>query len=96
MKPSTALLSHRIALRELAARHRLGSPRVFGSVIHGTDRDDSDLDVLVEPTEQTTLFTLTRFAQEAEVLTGVRVDVVTPGSLPADIRDQVTLEAQAI
>jgi len=33
-------------------------PRVFGSVLTGTDDEDSDLDLLVDPTEHTSLLTL--------------------------------------
>jgi predicted nucleotidyltransferase len=29
--------------------------RVFGSVLHGDDTEDSDLDLLVEPISETTL-----------------------------------------
>lgn len=55
MRPSQALESNRAAIRDIAARHRVRGVRVFGSVVRGTDTDGSDLDLLVEPTEQTTL-----------------------------------------
>jgi predicted nucleotidyltransferase len=45
----------------------------------GDDRDGSDLDILVEPTEVTTLFDLAGLKLELEALLGVRVDVATPG-----------------
>lgn len=35
-------------------------PRVFGSVVAGTDAEDSDLDLLVDPAPTTTLLTLAR------------------------------------
>jgi uncharacterized protein len=60
MKPSEALAAHRDQLRELVSRHGLTCPRVFGSVLSGTDTDQSDLDLLVDATETTTLFTLAR------------------------------------
>jgi predicted nucleotidyltransferase len=47
MKPSEALQAHRAELRQLASRHGVLSPRVFGSVVHSEDRDGSNLDLLV-------------------------------------------------
>jgi predicted nucleotidyltransferase len=55
MRPSVALKLHRDSIREIALRHRVKNVRVFGSVLHGNDTEDSDLDLLVEPTDETTL-----------------------------------------
>jgi predicted nucleotidyltransferase len=38
----------RNAVREVVGRFRTANPRVFGSVLHGTDRDGSDIDLLVD------------------------------------------------
>ena len=56
MKPSGLLNLHRNQVRDIAMRHRVASVKVFGSVLHGSDTEGSDLDLLVEPTAQTTLF----------------------------------------
>jgi uncharacterized protein len=48
MKPSAALDLKRAAVREAAGRFRAANPRIFGSVLHGTDVDGSDLDLLVD------------------------------------------------
>jgi predicted nucleotidyltransferase len=93
MKPSDALRLHRAGLRDIIARHAALRPRVFGSVIHGDDTEGSDLDLLVEPTSRTTLMTLAAIQIEAQRLLGVRVDVLTPKSLPERIRERVLLEA---
>jgi predicted nucleotidyltransferase len=58
MRPSEALAAHREALRQLIRRYNVAHPRVFGSVLTGQDTEASDLDLLVEPVEGTTLFTL--------------------------------------
>jgi len=47
MKPSIVLDLKRSAVREAASRFRTVNPRIFGSVLHGTDKDGSDLDMLV-------------------------------------------------
>jgi predicted nucleotidyltransferase len=66
---------------------------VFGSAIRGGDTEDSDLDLLVDPSPHTTLMTLAAIQLEAERLLGVHVDVLTPKSLPKKFRDRVLLEA---
>lgn len=48
MRPSVVLDMKRSAVREAVGRFRAANPRVFGSVLHGTDRDGSDLDLLVD------------------------------------------------
>ncbi len=93
MRPSEALRIHRARLRELIARHAASRPRVFGSTVHGDDTDGSDLDLLVDPTPETTLLTLAAIQQEAQVLLGVPVDVLTPGSLPARSRERILRDA---
>ena len=58
MKPSIALHQNRAAIRAVVERHRAHNARVFGSVVHGNDQEDSDLDILIEPTRDTTLLDL--------------------------------------
>ena len=96
MKPSEALKKHRVQLREIVARNGALRPRVFGSAIRGDDTDASDLGLLVEPTATTTLMTLAAIQIEAEHLLGVRVDVLTPRSLPMRYRAAVLREAQPV
>ena len=58
MKPSLALQANRAAIRRIVAAHRATNPRVFGSVLYGADTEGSDLDLLVDPLEGSTLFDL--------------------------------------
>ena len=55
MRPSVVLDMKRSAVREAVGRFRAANPRVFGSVLHGTDRDGSDLDLLVDALPGATL-----------------------------------------
>ena len=96
MKPSEALAIHRAELRRLVRSHDLTHPRVFGSVLTGTDTDESDLDLLVDPSASTTLFTLARLEHQAEELLKVRVSVLTPGFLSLKFRDRVLEQAQPL
>ncbi|WP_373789597.1 nucleotidyltransferase family protein [Delftia acidovorans] len=96
MRPSVVLDMNRSAVREMASRFRTANPRVFGSVLHGTDRDGSDLDLLVDALPGATLFDLGGLQDELESLLGLGVDLLTPGDLPLKFRAQVLAEAQPI
>ena len=80
MKPSEALATHGAELRELVSRYDVKHPRIFGSVLTGTDDEESDLDMLVDATAMTSLFTLGGQQEEAQKLLGVPVQVLTPGT----------------
>lgn len=96
MHPSIALQTHRDAIREIALRHWVKNVRVFGSVLHGDDTEDSDLDLLVDPTPETTLFDIGAIRYELKELLGVAVDVLTPRALPDKFRDSVLHEAEPV
>jgi uncharacterized protein len=96
MKPSIALNLHRARIRQIALAHRVTNPRVFGSVARGEDTENSDLDILVDPTQQTSLFDIGAIRVELLNLLGVSVDVVTPNALPEKFRSQVIFEAIAV
>ena len=93
MKPSHALEKHRNAIRIVVARYRARNARVFGSVLHGDDNDGSDLDILVDPTPETTMFDIGAIRHELLQILGVPVDILTPNALPDHIREQVLAEA---
>jgi len=96
MRPSIALENQRIAIREAVGRFRAANPRVFGSVLHGTDRDGSDIDLLVDVLPGATLFDLGGLQVELEDLLGLKVDLLTPADLPPKFREQVLAEARPV
>ena len=96
MKPSEALHSHRDAIRQVVHTYRARNARVFGSVVRGADTDQSDLDLLVDPTADTSLLDIGAMRYELHKLLGVPVDVVTPNALPAKFRAAVIAEAQPV
>lgn len=93
MKPSQALVLHRAAIRAVVEADRARNARVFGSVAHGLDTDHSDLDILIDPTPETTLFDIGAIRLELHALLGVPVDVLTPNALPDQFRLGVMSEA---
>jgi len=96
MKPSETLKTHRDAIRRVVLQHHALNPRSFGSVLHGSDSDESDLDLLIDPTPETTLLDIAKITVELEALLGVSVDVLTPKALPEKFREQVLAEAVSI
>lgn len=93
MKPSEALDSNRIVIRRVVESHRARNARVFGSVLYGLDTEGSDLDILVDPTAETTLMDVAAIQVELQRLLGVSVDVLTPKALPDAFRNRVLSEA---
>jgi uncharacterized protein len=96
MKPSVALHANRASIRSVVERHRARNARVFGSVLRGDDHEGSDLDILIDPTSETTLFDIGAIRHELLQLLGVQVDVLTPNALPESFRAKVIAEARPI
>ena len=96
MKPSAALDQQRQAVRAAAERFRAANVRVFGSALHGTDRDGSDLDLLVGALPGATLFDLGGLQLELQEMLGVTVDLCTPGDLPQRLREKILAEARPV
>ena len=96
MRPSIALQENRAAIRSVVERYRARNARVFGSVLHGDDQEGSDLDILIDPTPDTTMFDIGAIRHELLQLLGVPVDVLTPNALPESFRAQVIAEARPV
>jgi hypothetical protein len=96
MRPSEILPKYRETIRQLVLQAGMANPRVFGSVLRGEDSDDSDLDILVDPAPRASLLDLAGLQMEIEARTGVKVDLLTPNSLPAKFRQRVLDEAEPV
>ncbi|KZC95278.1 XRE family transcriptional regulator [Clavibacter tessellarius] len=80
---------------EVAARRRLSDVRVFGSVARGDATAGSDVDLLVHPAPDASLFDLAGFMAEVTELLGLHVDVVSDrGTGP--VMDRIRTEAVAL
>lgn len=93
MKPSVLLQKYRDQIHQIALRHRVSEIKVFGSVVRGDDHDGSDLDLLVEPTAETSMFDIGGIQFEVSQLLGIEVDVLTPRALPESFKATVLAEA---
>ena len=96
MRPSVVLDMKRSAVREVVGHFRTANPRVFGAVLHGTDHDGSDIDLLVDALPGATLLDLGGLQDELESLLGIGVDLLTPGDQPPKFRAKVLAEAQPV
>lgn len=96
MRPSVALHLKQSAVRDAVSRYPTANLRVFGSVLHGTDRDGSDLDLLVDALPGSTLLDLGGLQEELSSLLDVHVDLLTPTDLPPKFRTKVLAEAQPV
>ncbi|MGO9437250.1 MAG: nucleotidyltransferase family protein [Terracidiphilus sp.] len=96
MKPSEALPKHREIIRQLVLQAGMANPRVFGSVVRGEDTDGSDLDILVDPAPRASLLTMVRLQDQLEDVTGIKIDLRTPGELHPRFRERVLAEAASL
>ena len=83
-------------LRELCQRHSIRRLSLFGSVLRGTDRPDSDIDLLVEflPGSVPGLLGLAAIEEDLSKLLGRPVDLRTPQDLSPHFRAEVTRLAE--
>jgi predicted nucleotidyltransferase len=79
-------------LPELSERYRVSSLGLFGSYVRGTQRTDSDLDVLVTFDELPSLFRLIELENELSDQLGVKVDLVLRDSLKPRIGERIRRE----
>jgi len=93
MRPSEILPLHRDAIRRIVLDSGMANPRLFGSVVHGDDAENSDLDILVDPSPETSLLDIAKLQIELEATVGIKVDLRTPKFLPTTFRDKVLAEA---
>lgn len=74
------------------------SVALFGSYISGTPGKDSDVDVLVQFTEDARIgfFEYVQIQRNMAVALGLQVDLVTPEALSKYIKPQVLKEAEIV
>jgi predicted nucleotidyltransferase len=85
------------ALAELCQRHQIRKLSLFGSMLKGTARPDSDVDLLVEflPDARPTLLDMAQIEIElSQLLDGRRVDLRTAQDLSRYFRDEVVRTAE--
>lgn len=77
---------------QLQRRYPIRQMGVFGSYVHGNQREDSDLDVLVELGDGIGLIELIGLKQELSDAIGLNVDLVTKDALKPRIGRRILSE----
>ncbi|HET9648167.1 MAG TPA: helix-turn-helix domain-containing protein [Microlunatus sp.] len=93
VRPSARLQQHRESIRALVAEHHAAAPRVFGSVARGDDEPGSDVDLLVDFSDEASLLDEVGLRLALTDLLQVEVDVIAADSLRGPIRERVLREA---
>ena len=86
------------ALSVLCRRYQVRELALFGSTVRGEQREDSDLDFLVEfePQAHIGFLALSELSRELSALMRRPVDLVPKAGLKKTIREQVLAEAEII
>lgn len=77
-------------------RYGVKRTAVFGSFVRGEEREDSDIDILVEFEGEKSLLDLAGLKIELEEKLGRKVDVLTYNSLHPLLRDRILSEQKVI
>lgn len=88
----------RRAVQESPYRDDIRFVALFGSQIHGTAGDESDVDVLIDfdPRATIGLFEFIEIQEQLSEALGMKVDLLTPQALSKYFRDDVLREAEPV
>lgn len=96
MRPSELLKTKRQEIKEIINRYNVTNPRVFGSVLSGTDAEGSDLDLLVDILPNTTYMDIGGLQVDLTEFLDIEVDVLTAGAIHKKFRQEIIDAAQPI
>ena len=96
MTPLELLQERKDDIRQIAAKHGAYNIRVFGSVVRGEARPESDIDLLIEKGPTTSSWFPAGLVLELEEMLGRRVEIVTEKALNPHLRDRVLREAVSL
>jgi len=77
-------------------RYEVKRASVFGSFVRGEEKEDSDIDILVEFEGEKSLFDLAGLKIELEEVLKRKVDVLTYNSLHPLLKDRIMAEQREI
>ena len=96
MRPSLLLAQKRDEALALLAQGGAANPRLFGSVLRGTDGPGSDIDILVDGPVGASLAWSEALAEQLSELLGAPVDVLTESGMAQKLRGHVPQEARPL
>jgi uncharacterized protein len=87
------LQQQKASILDIANRYHAVNIRVFGSVIRGEEREDSDIDLLVDFLPGSTLLDQVGLIDALSTKLGRKVDIVSERALNKYLRQRVLQEA---
>ena len=93
MNKKALLQANRDEIIRIAAGRDARHVRVFGSVVRGEERPESDIDFLMEFGPNTSLLDHAALIRELEELLGCKVDVVNDRAIKDRLREPILREA---
>ncbi|MFA5770196.1 MAG: nucleotidyltransferase family protein [Patescibacteria group bacterium] len=70
-------------------KHNISKAALFGSIVTGKMRNDSDIDLLIDMPKDSSLFDLLRVKIDLEEQLGRRVDLVQYKAIKSRLRDEI-------
>ncbi len=83
-------------IKRIARRHGASNVRIFGSYLHGTQKEESDIDLLIDLDPGRGLFDLVALKRDLKNEIGQHVDVVTEGALSPYMREDTLRDARPL
>ena len=93
MNINEIIKKHRNEILKISTRYGAKEIKIFGSVLRGEAKRNSDVDLLVELESGRSLLDIIAIKQDLEDLLGCKVDIVTEAALSPYIKDEVLDQA---
>lgn len=90
------LRARRDEILEIAKRYHAANVRVFGSVLHGEARADSDTDFLVTFQQGASLLDQVGLMDDLKNVLGTKVDIVSDRALNRYLKARILQEARPL
>lgn len=87
------LQQQKSSILDIASHYHAARIRVFGSVARGEEREDSDIDLLVDYLPGATLLDQAGMIDELSLKLGRKVDIVSERALNKHLRERVLQES---
>lgn len=90
------ILNKREQIINIAKQNKIHNVKLFGSVLREEDNPNSDIDFLVECSDDCSLFDIISLKYDLEEFLRRQIDVVTSDSIHWTLRDKILQEAKPI
>lgn len=84
------------ALIDICHRNDVSMVGIFGSMVRGEAKKDSDIDLIVRFSKRKSLMTLVRLERELSEVLGWKVDLLTEAAISPYMRERVFREMRVV